>query len=94
MKKCFISFLKCTVWQSWARAKAAATKWPCLQARKLLIIALCIHLLWQLNLDTEAFTFFTVLLVIESLLRCPVVVVAKLKNCRVPSPADWIIPLV
>ena len=45
----------------------------------------CLSSLWPLFLDIKAFTFFCILLVTEALLRCRVVVVEKLKNCRVPS---------
>ena len=37
------------------------------------------------HLDTEVFTFFGFFLVTEALLRCRVVVVAKLNNCRMLS---------
>ena len=41
---------------------------------------------WLLHLDTQIEIFFEFCLVPEALLRCRVVVVAKLKNCRMPSP--------
>ena len=39
----------------------------------------------ELHLDSETLIFFEFFLVPEALLRCPVVVDAKLNNCRVPS---------
>ena len=56
----------------------------------MLISALCLYSLCLLNLDTEALTFFVLLLVTETCLRCHGVVVAKLKNCRVPSSAYFV----
>ena len=50
---------------------------------KMLIITLCLCLLRLLY--TQALTFFGFFLVTGSILRCRVVVVAKLDNCRVPS---------
>ena len=50
---------------------------------KMLIITLCLCLLRLLY--TKALTFFGFFLVTGSILRCRVVVVAKLDNCRVPS---------
>ena len=46
-------------------------------------------LLYVFVVATEALTFLKFCLVPEVLLRCRVVVVAKLKNCRVPSSADF-----
>ena len=48
-------------------------------------MALHLYSLCLLYLDTAIFTFFTFFLVSEAPLRCRVVVVAKLNNCRVPS---------
>ena len=47
--------------------------------------------LWQLHLDTEVLTFFECFLVSEAPLRCRVVVVAKLSNCRVPSSSNLLL---
>ena len=44
--------------------------------------------MWQLQLDTETLTFFEFFLVPEDLLRCRVVLVAKLESCRVPSSSN------
>ena len=63
------------------------TMWPCFQGTKLFVIAILLYLLWLPNLDSESFS--GPWLVLEALLRCPVVVVAKLKNCRVPSSGRW-----
>ena len=40
--------------QSWARVNSAETIWPCFQAKKWLIIALCLYSVGLLHLDTEA----------------------------------------
>ena len=71
--------------QSWASDNSAATTWPCFKATKLLVIALLLYSLWQLHLDTKTLTFFTFFRVPEALLRCRVVIVAKLNNRNVPS---------
>ena len=64
--------------------------WLCLFVDYVYICWLCLYLLWLLHLDTEAWTFSVLLLVTEALLHCRVAFVAKLKNCRVPSPAfSW-----
>ena len=44
----------------------------------------CVYLLY---LDTDALKFVVYFLVAEALLRCRVIVVAMLNNCRVPSYA-------
>ena len=51
--------------------------------QKLLLLAAWLYSLCLLHLDTEAFTCFVFLLVIEALTRCRVVVVAKLKHCHI-----------
>ena len=66
--------------QSWARNNTVATMWPCFQATQLLVTALLQYSLWLLHLDTETLTYFEFSLVPEALLRCRVVVVAKLKK--------------
>ena len=48
-------------------------------------IAILLYLLWLSHLDTEAQLFFDFFLVPEAILCCRNVVVAKLKDCRVPS---------
>ena len=74
------------VYQSRARDNTAAPTWPCFQATKFLVIALCLYLWWLLHEDAETLSFSDFFHVIEALLRSRVVVVAKLKNCRVPNP--------
>ena len=59
--------------QCWALDNRDATLWLCFQTTVLL--ALFLYSLRLLHLDTETLTF---------LLRCRVVVVGKLTNCRVP----------
>ena len=76
--------LYCTTQQSWARDNTATT---CFLNKQLFIIALHLYSLWLLHYDTEALTFFKKFLVTEALLRCCVIIVAKLNNCRVPSSA-------
>ena len=71
--------------QSWARDNTAANTEHYLQATKVLVIVLCLYSLWQLHLDSETLIFWYFFLVTEALLRCRVVVVAKLKKCRAPS---------
>ena len=70
---------------SWARDNTSATAWPCFQAKKWLVIAFCLYPLWLLLLDTETLTFFDFFLGTEALLRCRIVVVAKLKNVACPA---------
>ena len=79
-----------TIEQSWASHNTAATTWLCFQTQTLLIIAL--YSLWLLyKKDIESFTFFVFFLITDDPLRWRLVVVAKLKNCRVPSSAiDWL----
>ena len=56
-------------------------------------IVTAVYSLWLLYVDIEALTFFVFFLVseaplhcrVEALPCCRVVVVAKIKNCRVPS---------
>ena len=56
----------------------AATMWPCFQATSLLVIAFVVaHFVTLTILE-----FFRV---IDVLIHCRVIVVAKLKHCRVPS---------
>ena len=50
-----------------------------------MVTAILLYSLWLLNLDTETLIFFEFFLVPETLWRC--LVVAKVKNCRVPSSA-------
>ena len=42
---------------------------------------------YSIYIDIEALTFFVFLLITEALLCCRVVVVAKQKDCHVPSSA-------
>ena len=76
-------------YQSWARDNTAATTWPWFQATTLFVIAILLYFLWLLLLDTKTLIFFTFVLVFEALLCCSVVVVAKLKNCPVPSSGHY-----
>ena len=63
------------------RQHSAATAWPCLQAKQWWIIALCLYSVWLFHLDIKALKlYFFLSLVLYS-------VVAKIKNCRVPSSA-------
>ena len=55
------------------------------QVSKLLDFAFLLYSLWQLHLVTETLIVFEFFLFPEALLRCRVVVVAKIKNCSVPS---------
>ena len=74
--------------QNWARDNTAATTWPCFQATQLLVIALLLYSLRLLHLVTETlmlFRIFSCLWGSITLSCCLVVVVAKLKNCCVPS---------
>ena len=56
--------------------------------QKWLTIALCQYSLWLLHFDTEASIFFVFFRVTEALLRCRVVIVAKLLKWRVPSSVN------
>ena len=76
-------------YQSRAHDNSAATMWPCFQATKLYVTSILLHLVWLLRLETETLLFFDFFLVPEGLLRCRVVVVAKLYNCRVPSSGKY-----
>ena len=67
--------------QSRARFNTAATTQPCFQANKLLSMAFMSILV----VATPPRTFFVFFLVSEAALRCRIVVVGKLINCRVPS---------
>ena len=72
--------------QSWARGNVAATTCSCFQASTLSTV----YSLWLLHLHTKTLEFFLFFLRQWSaipLLCCRVVVVAKLKHCRVPSTA-------
>ena len=43
--------------------------------------------MWLHHLDTNALKFVVFFVVPDDLLRCRIVVIAKLRNCRVPSSA-------
>ena len=77
--------------QSWARDNTAATMWPCFQAKKLLIIALLLHLMGLLYFDTEAlmFLYFFFSLKLYYVLQHSV----ALSFCRVPSSVIYIAPV-
>ena len=63
-----------------------ATTWPYIQPKFVdYCIMSTIRCDYVLHLDIEALTFLVFFLVTEALLPCRVVVVAKIKNCRVPS---------
>ena len=83
--------LSITIVQSWAGDNSVATMWPCFQGTKLFVIAIFTISVVAIPSRHQGLTIFLVPdLVLEALLRCRVVVVAKLKNCRVPSSAIWI----
>ena len=69
------------------RRHTAATTWPRLQAKQLLIVVLCLYSLWLLHLDTKALKYFTFLFfhVTETLFRCRIVGVAELKIVACPA---------
>ena len=54
---------------------------------KVVVIAILLYLLELLHPVTKTKIFFKFVLVPDALLRCRVVVVAKQKNCRMPSYA-------
>ena len=67
--------------QCWARDNIAATTRQCFQVKNVLSIALCLFCDYSIKKPT----FFKFFFVTDVLLRCRGVVVAKLKNCCVPS---------
>ena len=53
------------------------------------MLMLSLYSLWLLHLDIETLTFFVFFRVNETLIRCRVVIVAKLQHCRVPHKEMW-----
>ena len=76
-----------TRYQSWAHDITATTTWPCFQDNKLLLFKLYVCSLQIFHLDTNALPFFKFFFVIGAPICCRVVIVAKPKQCCVPSSA-------